>query len=109
MAPVGGKRKRRASLDKETAEIVTLGERDRLGKLHKALQHHFESSFTPLPQLSIAQEPDEEQTKEDDGSSSDWEGLSDLDLEPAEIVHHDPAGNRTEGLPRHEHKMFMVG
>jgi hypothetical protein len=105
-----GKRKRRKELsDPDSPEGLELGN-DHPDDVQARFREHFEAQFAPLDAPSPPGKQLEPVDSEcsDDESESDWEGISDDEAMPANIVEYQSVELRKNEMPRVEFKSFMV-
>ena len=105
-----GKRKRREELIDENVTPGQLLNKDNASEMHNILRRHFEAAFEPLadhqplPAATTKIDPEGSEAE----SESDWEGISEGQIDSAEIINHAKSSLSKADIPKEEIKTFMV-
>ena len=106
-----GKRKRRDQIAELDRDVNPATEEHHDDEPRTLLQQHFEAKFAPLENLSL-QPPNaaanQKLLESPEEPGSDWEGISEPDDQPAEIVDWATSPLSSTVIPKDELKMFMV-
>ena len=110
MTPLLGKRKRRSQLiqDEECSNSSVADAEHQ--QLQVILRKNFEANFEPLPitENATALCIQHEEQAVDEGEEMTWEGISNTEKEPANIVQHIKSSAGYKEVPKEELKSFMV-
>ena len=107
MAPLLGKRKRREETEKDRIAVI---QDEDVNDWNALLRQHFEAKFEPLEGVSpsLGKVKHNEDSTSESPFDSDWDGCSEEDDGPIEVVHHSIPPRSKAEIPKEELVSFMV-